>query len=55
MPPADSAALASALKKLLADEVLRKEMGKAGIRRVEEHFNWRRAAEDTVRVYEELL
>ncbi len=55
VPPADSKALASAIKKLLADEVLRKEMGQAGIKRVEEHFNWRRATEDTIKVYEELL
>ncbi len=55
VPPADAESLAKAIKKLMADEELRKEMGEAGVRRVEEHFNWRRAAEDTVKVYEELL
>ena len=55
VPPADSKALAEAINELLANEVLRKEMGEAGIKRVKEHFNWKRAAEDTVKVYEELL
>jgi len=55
VPPADSKALASAIRQLLDDDDLRRRMGEAGRKRVEEHFNWRRAAEDTVRVYEELL
>ncbi|MFO8101226.1 MAG: glycosyltransferase family 4 protein [Dehalococcoidia bacterium] len=55
VPPANAVALAEAIKRLLADDSLRKEMGLAGRRRVEDHFNWRRAAEDTIRVYEELL
>ena len=55
VPPADSEAIAKAISQLLDDELLRRKMGQAGIRRVEEHFNWRRAAEETVQVYEELL
>ncbi len=55
VPPADSKAIANAIKKLLDNKQLRQKMGEAGVRRVEDHFNWRRAAEDTVKVYEELL
>ncbi|MFO8010531.1 MAG: glycosyltransferase family 4 protein [Dehalococcoidia bacterium] len=55
VPPADAQALAVAIKHLLDDDHLRKKMGEAGRKRVEEYFNWRRAAEQTVKVYEELL
>jgi len=55
VPPANAEALAGAIKNLLGNDAMRKEMGKAGRKRVEDHFNWRRAAEETVQVYEELL
>ncbi len=55
VPPADAKALAGAIKELLANHSLRKEMGLAARKRVEDHFNWRRAAQETVGVYEELL
>ena len=55
VPPADSDALAAAVKRLLDDELLRKKMGEAGRERVRKHFNWKQAAEKTVQVYEELL
>lgn len=55
VPPADSDTLAAAIKRLLDDEQLRKRMGEAGRKRVQENFNWERAAKKTVEVYEELL
>jgi len=55
VPPADSDKLATAIKRLLDDEPLRKRMGKAGRKRVEENFNWEQAAKKVVQVYEELL
>ena len=55
IPPADSAALATALRRLLSDESLRRRMGERGRKRVVENFSWRQAARNTVGVYEELL
>lgn len=55
VPPADPEALAGAIKTLLTDAEARKRMGEAGRKRVENHFCWRRAAEQTVSVYQELL
>ena len=55
VPPADPEALAAAIKQLMHDEDARKTMGAAGRKRVEDHFNWRTAAEQTVAVYQELL
>jgi len=34
---------------------LRRRMGEAGRRRVEEQFTWRRAAQKTVEVYQEVM
>lgn len=55
VPPADPEALAEAIKHLMSDEDARKTMGEAGRKRVEAHFNWRQAAEQTVAVYRELM
>lgn len=55
VPPRDADALATALKQLLADKQLGRNMGEAGRKRVEENFSWRQAALQTVQVYEELL
>jgi len=55
VPPADPEALAATLSRLLSDKELRERMGRAGRERVEREFNWRRAAQETVRVYQELL
>jgi glycosyltransferase involved in cell wall biosynthesis len=46
---------ARALEQALEDEGRRGKMGKAGRERVESLFSWRRVAERTVRVYEELM
>ncbi len=55
IPSADPDALAAALRTLLGNEELRRRMGEAGRRRVEEHFSWRQTARRTVEVYEEVL
>jgi glycosyltransferase involved in cell wall biosynthesis len=55
VPPGDSDALAVAIKRLLADETLRRRMGEAARRRVESLFTWDAAARNTAAVYEELI
>jgi len=55
VPPADSEALAAAIRHLLHDRQLRKSMGEAGRQRVEELFSWEKAAQETLQVYQELL
>jgi len=55
VPPADPGALAMALEHLLSSEHLRRSMGEAGRKRVEENFSWQQAAKRTVQIYEELL
>ena len=55
VPPGDHEAIAAALKRLLSDEGLRREMGRAGRARVEKMFNWREAAQRTLDVYQEVL
>ena len=55
VPLGDPAMLANAIKRLLADEPLRKKMGEAGRKRMESNFNWNQAARKTVEVYQELV
>jgi glycosyltransferase involved in cell wall biosynthesis len=55
VPPADARALAGAIRELMADGELRRRMGEAGRRRVEERFTWRETARRTVQLYEEVL
>lgn len=55
VPPAEPEALAAAIKRLLDDEPLRKRLGAAGRKRVQNNFSWEQAARKTVQVYEELL
>ena len=55
VPPADSDALAAAIKCLLSDDSRRRKMGEAGRKRVERNFTWEQAARKTVAAYEELL
>jgi len=55
VPPADPEALAAAIRCLLHNKQLRKSMGEAGRQRVEEHFSWEKAAQETLQVYQELL
>lgn len=53
VPPADPAALAGALRRLLLDRDRARAMGQAGRRRVEERFSWASVAARTRAVYEE--
>jgi glycosyltransferase involved in cell wall biosynthesis len=55
VPPADPQALATAIKRLLADKPLRESMGKAARSRIVERFSWEVAARKTVDVYREVL
>jgi len=55
VPPEDPPALAVALKRLLADQPLRKNMGIAARKRIEESFSWEVAARKTLEVYQEVL
>ncbi|CAN5856140.1 glycosyltransferase family 4 protein [soil metagenome] len=55
VPPADSEALAGALRRALDDPDLRQRIGDAGRRRVTERWSWQRTAERTVEQYRALL
>jgi glycosyltransferase involved in cell wall biosynthesis len=55
VPPADPAALAEAIARLMADAALRRRMGDAGRTRIEEHFTWRQTAVKTAALYAEVL
>jgi glycosyltransferase involved in cell wall biosynthesis len=47
--------LAEAVRTLLEDPARCRAMGEAGARRARERFSWRRTAEETVALYEEVL
>jgi glycosyltransferase involved in cell wall biosynthesis len=51
VPPADASALASGMKRLLADPELRARMGTSGRRRVEEDLDWSKIARQTLDIY----
>jgi D-inositol-3-phosphate glycosyltransferase len=55
VPPRDPDALAERLRRLLAQPELRRRMGLAARRRVEDHFTWPVVAERTADLYETLL
>ena len=55
VPPGDSAALAKAIATLIQEPERCQEMGEAGARRIRERFSWRRTAEETLELYEEVL
>jgi alpha-maltose-1-phosphate synthase len=55
VPPADPAALASAVRRLLADPERAAAFGRAGRRRVEAEFSWDRIAALTLDVYREAM
>jgi glycosyltransferase involved in cell wall biosynthesis len=52
--PGDSRALAEAIRMLWNDAGLRGRLGEGGRQRILEKFNWRKAAEETLAVYEEV-
>jgi glycosyltransferase involved in cell wall biosynthesis len=47
--------LAEAIKRLLKDKQLQQELGEAGRRRIQQEFSWEQAANNIVKVYQELL
>jgi sugar transferase (PEP-CTERM/EpsH1 system associated) len=55
VPPRDPGGLARAITRLLRDPELRRKMGQAGRRWVEQHFSVERMVRQTERLYEELL
>ena len=55
VPPGDAGALAQSIRALLAEPERCRSMGEAGVRRVRERFDWRRTAEETLALYEEVL
>jgi glycosyltransferase involved in cell wall biosynthesis len=55
VPPASAQALADAIKMLMADPGLCARLGKAGRQAIRQRFQWRRAAQETLDVYERLL
>lgn len=55
VPPADSRALAEAIRMLLGAPELRERLGRAGREAVLERFSWRRAAQGVLNVYEEAI
>ena len=55
VPPKDCEALADAIIQLLENEKLAREMGENGRQFVEDIYTWERVAEETERVYKELI
>jgi glycosyltransferase involved in cell wall biosynthesis len=55
VPPRDAAALAAALRRLLADAALRASMGARGRQRAQAEFSLTRVNADTIALYRELL
>ncbi|MBI5289369.1 MAG: glycosyltransferase family 4 protein [Chloroflexi bacterium] len=55
VPPSSPEALASAIRMMWNDAELRGRLGEAGRKRILEKFNWRKAAEETLAVYEEIV
>jgi glycosyltransferase involved in cell wall biosynthesis len=54
VPPADPRALADAIRMMWNDASLRERLGEGGRKRILEKFNWRKAAQETLAVYEEI-
>ena len=54
-PAAFSSALAAAINRLARDPGLRERFGRAGRRRVIEHFSWDAIADETIALYTRLL
>jgi glycosyltransferase involved in cell wall biosynthesis len=55
VPPGDVAALVQAITTLLDHPQLRRQLGEAGLARVDHSLTWRHAAEKTVAVYREAI
>lgn len=55
VPPKDHRALAGAMLRIMEDSKHADELGKAGYKRVQENFTWKKAAEKTVSIYKEVI
>lgn len=55
VPPGNSAALAKAIAALIEQPDRCREMGAAGAKRIRERFSWRRTAEETYDLYQEVI
>ena len=55
VPPSSPEALAEAIRMMWNDAELRQRLGEGGRQRILEKFNWRKAAEETLAVYEEIV
>jgi len=55
VPPGDARAIAGAIRMMMDDPALRERLGLAGRAAILQRFNWRKAAEETLAVYEEVL
>jgi glycosyltransferase involved in cell wall biosynthesis len=55
VPPANAGALAAAIRQLLNDKQVQRQMSEAGKKRVREQFNWEQAARRTLEVYREVM
>ncbi len=55
VPPGDAKALADAIRKLMEDKQLRDRLSKASRKSILKRFSWRKAAEETLAVYEKML
>jgi glycosyltransferase involved in cell wall biosynthesis len=55
VPPGDTAALADAVRRLMADAQLREELGRAARKRITETFSWRETAVRTLALYQEVI
>jgi glycosyltransferase involved in cell wall biosynthesis len=55
VPPADHMSLAQAIGRVIENTEAAAEMGRAGYRRVQQRYTWRRAAESTISAYLEVI
>jgi glycosyltransferase involved in cell wall biosynthesis len=55
VPPSNPQALAEAIRMMWNDASLRQRLSAGGRQRIEQKFNWRKAAEETLAVYEEIV
>ena len=55
VPPSNPRALADAIRMMWNDAGLRARLAEGGRQRIVEQFNWRKAAEETLAVYEEVV
>jgi len=55
VPPGDAPAIADAIRMMMDAPDLRDRLGRAGRQAILERFSWRKAAQETLAVYEEML